>query len=83
MNCKAGRAGLQFYVLIRLLHQESKTVTLQLKLVKASKCARYQRKRYRVLQGKILSLWDKYNNGTLKTSALLTACSHLHDPVRA
>ncbi|XP_038050888.1 uncharacterized protein LOC119724038 [Patiria miniata] len=80
LNCKAGRAGLQLYKLIPLLPTEAKLITLQMILVRESKMCRNQRWKTRQLEGCIFKLWGDYAQGTIKTSALLAACSHLHGP---
>ena len=80
LNHKSSRPGLPLYLLIQLLHQEAKTVSLQMKLVKEAKLCRYQRKLYKRLQGQVFKLWQRYEDGELKTSQLLAACSRLHGP---
>ena len=80
INSRARRGQLQFYVLIVLLHKESQIVSLQLNLISQNKLKRYQRKTYRNIQAKIMSLWDQYSNGTISVNHMLRACSRVNGP---
>ncbi|XP_078359100.1 uncharacterized protein LOC144643656 [Oculina patagonica] len=75
-----GKSQLPFYMLITLLHEESRLTTLQIRMVSEQKLRRYQRKTYRQLQARIFSLWDQHKNGEKTVKQLLTACSKLHGP---
>lgn len=50
----SGKCQLPFYLLIQLLYQEARLVKLQVRLVSEKKLKRIQRKKYRVLQSKVL-----------------------------
>ncbi len=81
--CEPGRAqkgNLPFYLLLQLLHEEARIVTIQLRLVKASKRQRYQRKKYRKAQGRIQELWDDFKEGKKTPGQLLKACSYVYAP---
>ena len=75
-----GKSQLPLYMLIMLLHEESRLTSLQIRLVSERKLCRIQRKTYRQLQSKIFTLWDLYENGEKSVEQLLRACSHLYGP---
>ena len=75
-----GKSQLPFYMLITLLHEESRLTSLQIRLVSERKLCRIQRKTYRQLQSKIFNLWDRYENGEQSVKQLLRACSRLYGP---
>lgn len=75
-----GKSQLPLYMLIMLLHEESRLTSLQIRLVSNKKLCRIQRKTYRQLQSKIFTLWDRYENGEKSVEQLLRACSHLYGP---
>ena len=56
-------------------------VSVQARLLSEAKLRRYQRAKYRVLRGRIFSLWDAYLEGKKTTSNLLRACAALYGPV--
>lgn len=76
-----GRAKMNFYILLDLLHQEAEMVVLTMKLVSERKLVRHQRKNYRDLQAKLASEWDKYRSGELNAMGLLKACAGMYGPV--
>lgn len=80
LNGSAGFSHIPFYVLVPLLFKEAKNVQVQVRLVKDGKLARCQRRKYRSLQGRIFSLWNKYEQHDLTTDQLLKACSRLSGP---
>lgn len=75
-----GKSQLPLYMLIMLLHEESRLTSLQIRLVSERKLCRVQRKTYRQLQAKIFNLWDRYENGEQSVKQLLRACSRLYGP---
>ena len=75
-----GKSQLPLYLLIALLHEESRLTNLQIRLVSERKLCRIQRKTYRQLQSKIFSLWDQYENGEKTIKQLLRACSEMYGP---
>ena len=58
INSRASRTNLQLYLLVPLLHHEAEH---QVHLLSNNKLRRYQRKKYRQLQGQIFELWEKYD----------------------
>lgn len=80
LNRHAKRGNLTFYLLVRLLHEQSQLVDLQVRLVSENKLKRRQRKKYRQLQGQLFGVWDSYVNGELNAKQLLRRCSHLVGP---
>ena len=75
-----GKTQLPFYVLIQLLHEEAKLVSLQIRLVSERKLKRMQRSVYRQLQSRIFTLWKKYKSGERTSKQLLRACARLYGP---
>ena len=61
LNVQARRGQLPLYMLIELLHRESKLVELQATLVSDNRLKRYQRTKYTNMQGRIFTLWDEYS----------------------
>jgi hypothetical protein len=80
LNHKAGRGQIQFYLLIRLLHDEARLVPIRARLVREKKLQKLQRKKTVSLQAKLYTEWTKFNNGHITTAALLRSCSHLNSP---
>jgi len=81
LNRRARKGNLPFYVLITLLFQEAKDVTIQTKLVKEKKLKRHQTKQTKKIQGRLWNLWDQYRVKSISTSALLDACASMYGPV--
>ena len=75
-----GKTQLPFYVLIQLLHEEAKLVSLQIRLVSERKLKRMQRSVYRQLQSRIFTLWEEYKSGERTSKQLLRACARLYGP---
>ena len=75
-----GKSQLPLYMLIMLLHEESRLTSLQIRLVSERKLCRIQRKTYRQVQSKIFSLWERYENAELPVKQLLRECSRLFGP---
>ena len=65
---KASRADLAFYILVPLLLKEARTVTLQMRLVSENLLTKITRKQYSTVHGKLLELWDRYEDGEISTS---------------
>ena len=55
------------YLLINLLYLEAKEIPNQAKLVKEGKLKRYQRKRVKEIQGRIIGVWKDYNDRKITT----------------
>lgn len=72
INGKAGRACLQFYVLVPLLLREARLLDLNAQLVSEHALVRYRLKKYRRVDGRLEELYDLYDDGEMKTSEYLT-----------
>ena len=81
INNKAGHGQLQFYLLVDLLHDESKYVQVQKTLVRNDLLSRIQRKEYQRINEQIAKIWDNFNNEDLTSYKLLVACSKIYGPV--
>ena len=75
-----GCANQHMYMLINNLYSEAKLVPVQVQLVRERKLKRHQRKAFKNMQGRLFDLWDRYTRNEIKTSQLLSACSHLSAP---
>jgi len=74
LNQMARRGSLPFYVLLRLLHDESSTVDVQLvRLMSDGRLRRYARLKYVTINGRLWSLWQEFIQGVRSTSSLLRA----------
>ena len=72
LNSKADRNSLQFYVLVRLLQDESKLVIITTELLSKGQVYRYQRKESQTTQSDgIIKLWKTYKEGTIDATQLL------------
>ena len=71
---------LPFYLLVELLHQEARLVSIQIQLVSDGKLSRIQRRKYRLLQSKIFKYWEDYNNSEITARRLLKLCSYINGP---
>ena len=76
-----GRPNLNFYLLIQLLHNESRDVSIQVRLVSEKELWRHQRKTYAKAQKLYFEYWDQYEAGEKAPGQLLRACSRLHGPI--
>jgi len=78
INGRANRASLPFYVMVPLLRDEARDVTVTARLVSESMVTRNQRLVYKNTHGRILALWDAYEDDeTYSTSRLLREVSYL------
>ena len=80
LNERARRGHLPFYMLIRLLNEESLFASLQVKLLSEGKVLKYKRRKYTDINCKLALLWEEYEEGRRSTSSLLRKCSHLQLP---
>lgn len=76
INLKARKGNLNFYLLIKLLHDESKIVNLQVRLLSEGKVLRKQQHKYNKHHGQLVKLWNEYNNNERSARQLLKAVSH-------
>ena len=76
------RGQLPLYLLIHLLSEESRMVRIQARLLSEGKLSRYQRKKYRTMQGRIFKVWEEYSAPGSQKSAtsLLRDCAFLYGP---
>jgi len=77
LNNVARRANVPFYLLVGLLHDESKTVRLQLHLLSDGHMLRRTSKRYEAINTRLTTLWAEYTAGQKSPSAFLRAAAHL------
>ena len=77
MNNKAKKGQLSFYMLLWLLHDEARTVILQVHLVSDNKLTCKDHIKYCKAQVDIYNIWDDYSNGKKTANQLLKACSWL------
>ena len=77
LNQKAKKGQLPFYLLVHLLHEETKWINIQVHLVLENKITRREEWHYRMVQSKVLSIWDDCTYGKISASQLLNACSKL------
>jgi len=80
-NQRAQKENLPFHLLIQLLYIEANDVRLQEKLAKEKKLHRYQWKRTKDIQGRLVKLWEEYRQKTITTRHLLDACAAIYAPV--
>lgn len=66
-------------VLLNLLHKETTSIPIQLKMISEGKLRRYQRKTTRLLQCRINQLWDSYNDGSTSLDILLMECGQIYN----
>ena len=75
-----GRAGMNLYMLVALLHDESRMIPVQVRLVSEGKLRRHQRKVFVDLQRRIFGYWEEYEGGDRSAIQLLRACARLYGP---
>ena len=80
LNTRARRGRLPLYLLIKLLHAETKFLSIQVRLLSEGKLRRYTRRKYSQVNDKLTELWEKYTNNDISTSRLLRQCSRLTLP---
>ena len=80
LNIRAGRGQIQFYMLVRLLHQESEYVEVQTTLVRGNQCSCIQRKEYRRVNEGMNKLWDELNQGAITSCQLLSRVAKIYGP---
>ncbi|CAH3133416.1 unnamed protein product [Pocillopora meandrina] len=81
LNSRANnRVHLPFYLLVELLLQKARLVSIQIRLVSDGKLSRIQRKKYRLLQSKIFKHWEDFNGNEISARRLLKLCSYLNGP---
>ena len=80
LNRHAKCGCLSFYLMVRLLYEQTQMVDMQVRLISEEKLKRRQRKQYRQVQGKLLASWAEYIAGKLSAKRLLARCAHLVCP---
>ena len=63
LNQKAKKGQLPFYLLVHLLHEETKWINIQVHLVLEYKITCRKERWYRMVQSRVLSIWDDYTYG--------------------
>ena len=82
LNRRSGnKVHLPFYLLVELLHEESRLVSIQIRLVSDGKLFRIQRKKYQQLQERVFNHWEDFNSKKISARRLLKLCSYLNGPV--
>ena len=76
-----GRPGMNFYMLVLMLHEEATSVPIQARLVSENKLKQHQKKTYRQTQQQLFKLWEEYEEGDKSALQLLTAASRLYGPI--
>ncbi|CAC5370087.1 unnamed protein product [Mytilus coruscus] len=80
-NGKAAHNHLHFYKIVPAFQQEAKTVSITQQLQSEQQLSRYQRDTYKQLQGRLTSLWDQYEEDSIRTSDFLRSVGHLYAPL--
>ena len=65
LNQKAKKGQLPFYLLVYLLHEETKWINIQVCLVLENKITHFKERRLRMVQSRVLSIWDNYTYGKI------------------
>ena len=81
LNNKSGRAGITFYLLVRLLHREAEVVHLNVRLLKEGKLRRLQRKQYVNTHQRINRYWEEFGRDKRSAKRLLAACARVYEPI--
>ena len=63
-----------------MLHKEANTVMITHQLVSEQQLSRYQRDTYKKLQGRLTTLWQQYDDKTIKTSDFLKSIGNMYAP---
>jgi hypothetical protein len=79
-NGKVARTQLHFYRIVPGFQKEAKTVNIIYRLIGEQQLTRYQCDTYKKMQGRMESLWDQYDNKTIRTSDFLRAVGNLYSP---
>jgi len=81
INRRAGKTNIGLYLLIQLLHDESRLSRLNVRLVSEGKLRRRQRRKYKKVQGMLFTWWNALLLKELSPRQLLRRCAHLTKPV--
>ena len=80
LNQNVPSGGLNFYELVKRLHDEATDVELMCQFVEEGQLKHLQRKKYKHLHDKIMSLWEQFDNREITIKSLLKSCSYLNGP---
>ncbi|XP_035686596.1 uncharacterized protein LOC118422872 [Branchiostoma floridae] len=80
LNMKARKAKLPFYLLVDLLHRESLIVKAQVRMVCEGRLRSHQRQKYKNLQGKIFTAWERFDDDFYTARELLEVCARIYGP---
>ena len=78
INGRAGKGGLNMYLLVQLLYAEGIQVKLQVTLLCQDTLTRRLKRNVHELQGNLFHLWDLYSNKSIVTETLLENCATLY-----
>ena len=73
LNCR-GRPQVSFYLLVQLLYDEAKPVTVQVRLISEHKLCKHQRK----VLSQMFQLWQEYEDGRTSARQLLNSCAKVY-----
>ena len=59
---------------MKLLHEEAHLVSIEVRLVKEGKLQRYQHRKYKQVQGKIIDLWDSSEAKEKNCQTIIKSC---------
>jgi len=65
-----------FYLLVQKLRDEATDVVITATLVSDRKVKRLQRRKYGTVESCLFTVWDRYANGELSATRLLSECAH-------
>jgi len=82
VNRRAGKTQIGFYLLIQVLYEESRLTKLNIRLVNEGKLCRYQRKKYKKVQGILFTWWNELCVQDITPHQLLKRCAHLTRPMQ-
>jgi len=80
LNRKAQHADLNLYLLIQLLHHESKMVVVNIRLISDEKIRSTQKKRAKTNAARIQQYWKEFSRGKRTVGELMQACSYVYAP---
>ena len=62
------------------MYEEAQFVSVEVHLVKEGKLQRYQRRNFKVVQGKLFALWEKFEEKKMTAEQLLKAVLGIYGP---
>ena len=84
VRCGGGGGGgghsLNFYLLVTQLHHEARTVDVQARLISQKRLKRYQRKVYKLYQGRLFRQWKRCGRQEITVQQLLSKLAKVVRP---